>query len=93
MWERKTLLIPKQSNLILCSYVNTTRLIQVVRSANVTNWYLERVVFPAQRFWFEAPPEACIEVHTGTTICAILSDKIPCDRLHIKDKLLSQNYL
>lgn len=84
MWESKTLLTSKQSNLILCSYVNTTRLIQVVRSENVTNWYFERVIFPGQRFWFEAPPEAYLEVHTGTTISAILSDKIHCDRLHIK---------
>lgn len=83
MWERKTLLIPDQSGWIVCNYVNFTSQIQVLRIANIPNWYFERVIFPKQDFRFEAPPDADLEIHTGILASAILSDKIQCDRLRI----------
>ncbi|TVQ42203.1 MAG: DUF1830 domain-containing protein [Gloeocapsa sp. DLM2.Bin57] len=69
----------------LCCYVNATSQIQVVRITNIPNWYFERVAFPGQRLVFEATPEALLEVHTGMMASAILSDTIPCERLHIQD--------
>ncbi|PMB26086.1 DUF1830 domain-containing protein [Fischerella thermalis] len=76
---------PEQSGKILCCYVNATSKIQVARISNVPNWYFERVVFPGQRLVFEAPVEAQLEIHTGMMASAILSDKIPCDRLALNE--------
>jgi hypothetical protein len=73
------------SGSILCCYVNATSQIQVARITNIPNWYFERVVFPGQRLMFEALPDAYLEIHTGMMASAILSDKIPCERLVIKD--------
>lgn len=74
-----------QKQQILCCYVNATSHIQVARITNIPNWYFERVVFPGQRLVFEALPEAQLEIHTGMMASAILSDKIPCERLCIDE--------
>jgi len=74
----------EQPGKILCAYVNATSQIQIARIVNVPNWYFERVIFPGQRLLFEAPPDAQMEIHTSTKVCAILSDKILCNRLRIK---------
>ncbi|AFY33367.1 DUF1830 domain-containing protein [Calothrix sp. PCC 7507] len=76
---------PEQSGTVLCCYVNATSKIQVARISNIRNWYFERVVFPGQRLVFEAPQAGQMEIHTGMMASAILSDKIPCDRLVIKE--------
>ncbi|RCJ34135.1 hypothetical protein A6770_17555 [Nostoc minutum NIES-26] len=81
---------PEQSGNILCCYVNATSKIQVARISNIPNWYFERVVFPGQRLVFEAPYEAHMEIHTGMMASAILSDKIPCDRLAINEPSSSE---
>lgn len=73
-------------NGILCCYVNATSKVQIARITNIPNWYFERVVFPGQRLVFEAIPEAVLEIHTGMMASAILSDKIPCDRLRIDEE-------
>lgn len=73
------------SGKILCCYVNATSHIQIARITNISNWYFERVVFPGQRLVFEAVPAALLEIHTGMMASAILSDKIPCDRLQINE--------
>ena len=76
---------PEQTGKLLCCYVNATNKIQVARISNISNWYFERVVFPGQRLVFEAPGSAQLEIHTGMMASAILSDKIPCDRLAIDE--------
>jgi hypothetical protein len=73
------------SGKILCCYVNATSQIQIARITNIPNWYFERVVFPGQRLVFEAVPSALMEIHTGMMASAILSDKVPCDRLQINE--------
>lgn len=73
----------EQSEKILCCYVNATSKIQIARIANISNWYFERVVFPGQRLLFEALPNAQLEIHTGMTITAILSDQISCNHLRV----------
>ena len=81
--------IPSQfsarSRQILCGYVNATSWIQIIRITNIPNWYFERVVFPGQRLWFKALPSADLEIHTGIIASAILSNKIHCDNLQIKE--------
>ncbi len=76
---------PEQSGKILCCYINATSKIQIVRICNISNWYFERVVFPGQRLIFEAPRKGQMEIHTGMMASAILSDKIPCDRLMLDE--------
>lgn len=72
---------PDSSSYLVCCYVNATSKIQIARIANIANWYYERVVFPGQRLVFQTPPQSILEIHTGMMASAILSDKIPCDRL------------
>ena len=82
---------PDSSEHIFCCYVNATSKIQIARIANVANWYFERVIFPGQRLVFEAPLEAVLEIHTGMMATAILSDKIPCDRLCVGEEETAPN--
>lgn len=49
---------------ILCGCANTSKHLQIIRIANIPDWYFERVVFPGQRLLFEAPREAELEVYT-----------------------------
>jgi Domain of unknown function (DUF1830) len=79
----------KDNNQILCYYANVTHLVQVVRIANIPNWYMEKVIFPGQRLMFEAPAEAVLEIHTGVVASAILSDKIPCYVLRVIEEVSS----
>ncbi|MEH2323221.1 MAG: DUF1830 domain-containing protein [Nostoc sp.] len=83
---------PEQSGKILCCYINATSKIQVARISNIPNWYFERVVFPGQRLVFEAPRKGQLEIHTGMMASAILSDKIPCDRLMLEEPSTSEFY-
>ncbi|MCT7949957.1 DUF1830 domain-containing protein [Ancylothrix sp. C2] len=71
---------------IVCCYVNATSKIQIARITNIQNWYFERVVFPGQRLVFESFAEGLLEIHTGMMASAILSDKIPCNRLRISEQ-------
>jgi hypothetical protein len=68
---------------VLCSYVNTSQSIQVARITEVPGFFLERTIFPGQRILFECLPTAHLEIHTGMLTSAILTDKIPCDRLQV----------
>lgn len=77
--------LPKTaSEQFLCSYINSTSKIQVVRITNIPNWYFERVVFPSQTLLFEVLPGAVLEVHSGMMTSAILSDRIACEQLAVE---------
>lgn len=71
-------------NRILCCYLNDTHRIKVVRITNIANWYFERVVFPADRLLFEAPPEAKLEIYVTNLSVVALVEIIACDRLAVK---------
>ena len=75
----------EEGDRLLCSYINATSQIQVARITNVDNWYFERVVFPGQRLVFEAISYGILEIHSGMMASAILSDRIPCQRLAIEN--------
>ena len=77
----------EKSERILCCYMNSTNQIQIARSANISTWYFERVVFPQQRLLFEALPNALLEIHTSETATAILTDKIKCEFLQIHEAI------
>jgi hypothetical protein len=71
----------------MCYYVNPTHQIQVLKITNIPNWYFEKVVFPKQRLMFEAAPEALLEIHTVIRASSILSDKIQCHLLGVKESV------
>ncbi len=68
---------------ILCCYVNGTAQILIARITNIPNWHFERVVFPKERFLFEAPPTAQLEIHRNTKAGTTLSDCLPCSYLRV----------
>jgi hypothetical protein len=73
------------SSQILCSYVNVTRAIQIIRIVNIPNLYFERSVFPGQKLLFKSLREAQLEIHTGAMISSILSDRVPCQVLQVNE--------
>ena len=69
---------------IICSYKNKTSTVQIIRIANIPNWYFERVVFPWEILLFEALPEAVLEIFTSEEARPILRDRFLCDHLKVK---------
>ena len=69
------------SGYITCHYMNRTSLLQIVRIANILNWYFERFIFPCQQLIFHALPEALLEVHSNEMAPASLVNHIPCTQL------------
>jgi hypothetical protein len=65
---------------IICFYMNDSRKIQIIRTLPKANW--ERVVFPRQRFLFEALTSDKLELQ----ICKVISLLIPCHKLRVDEK-------
>lgn len=78
----------KYSERILCFYTNATSLMQIIRLSNISSKHLERVVFPGERLFFEAVPNAKLEIHTGMMEGEMSSDRINCNCLRVTDKTL-----
>ncbi|NEP46286.1 MAG: DUF1830 domain-containing protein, partial [Okeania sp. SIO2H7] len=74
----------KENREILCCYVNATSRAQIARISNIPNWYLEHVVFPGERFLFEALPEAELEIYQSLETGEIVGDRLECDRLKVE---------
>ncbi|MEB3826499.1 DUF1830 domain-containing protein [Phormidium sp. CCY1219] len=70
---------------ILCFYFNQSDRIVLLKSKNFPSKHFERVVFPNQRFMFEAVPHADLEVHIGDSGGWTVTEVIPCDRLQVKE--------
>jgi hypothetical protein len=68
---------------ILCSYKNVTSKIQVIRIANIPDWYFEKAIFPQEQLLFEALPDAELEIYSGTAWGAKLVETIHCFRLKV----------
>ena len=77
------LLTSESSEQILCRYVNATSLIQIIRIANIPNWYFDRVIFPGESLLFKALLHAQLEIHTCEVASAIQSNTIHCERLRV----------
>jgi len=74
-------------NFLLCHFFNERDQVVVIRITNIPNWYLERVVFPAQRLMFEAPEGAVLEVYSPEAE-TLREDTIPCHELCVKPEML-----
>jgi len=79
--------LTSKKNMLLCHFFNEKNQVVIARIRNVPNWYLERVVFPAQRFLFEAPEGAVLEIHSPET-GTIHEDTIPCQELSVSEGVL-----
>jgi hypothetical protein len=69
---------------ILCYYMNATKRIQVVRLSHLTEGEWEHILFPAQNFMFEAPPEAMLEVYKSPTLSIAPPEYILCRTLQVQ---------
>lgn len=75
-----------RSESILCWYVNTTSQVQVLRIANIPNWYFERTVFPGERFFFESFPDAELEVYQKIDPQSMACEKLLCETLQVQEE-------
>jgi hypothetical protein len=69
---------------VLCYYVNATRRIQVVRLSHLSEGEWEHILFPAQNFMFEAPPEAMLEVYKNPAMSVAPPESILCRGLQVQ---------
>jgi hypothetical protein len=72
------------SDPILCYYVNATKRIQVVRLSHLTEGEWEHILFPAQNFMFEAPPEAMLEIYKSPALSVVPPEYILCRTLQVQ---------
>ncbi|MGR3275856.1 DUF1830 domain-containing protein [Acaryochloris marina NIES-2412] len=69
---------------MLCSYVNQTPFLEIIRISNIQNWYFEKVVFQQQRILFDCQTQAILEVYSSEFSTALLVDKIACEVLQVE---------
>lgn len=72
------------SNPILCFYANVTGKLQLARVQ--TQPCFERLVFPNEKFMFEALPEGILEIYTYTTSGITLLKNVVCQDLQVRQK-------
>jgi Domain of unknown function (DUF1830) len=71
---------------VLCYYMNATKRIQVVRLSHLTEGEWEHILFPAQNFMFEAPPEAMLQVYKSPTLSIAPPEYILCRTLQVQSE-------
>jgi DNA-directed RNA polymerase subunit RPC12/RpoP len=82
--DQKTKKVPPQTTgFLMCSYINSTLQIQLVRIANIPGFFLEQAVLPGQRIIFVSVSAARLEIYTYGNVTAIADDSIPCEQLSI----------
>lgn len=67
----------------LYCYLNSSHKMQLVRVKNLHRQKLEKIVFPRQRFLFEAIPDANLEVYIEQEGKEILQKTFSCHELQI----------
>jgi hypothetical protein len=75
----------KESNQILCYYINETNDVQIVRMMNGVACNFERIVFAEERILFRALSEAHLEVYSFLTYGA-QSSKVDCRSLRVNQE-------
>ncbi|MEQ8754133.1 MAG: DUF1830 domain-containing protein [Coleofasciculus sp. G1-WW12-02] len=75
------------SNLMLCYYTNGTGKTLIARITNIPNWRFERIIFPQERLFFEAPSQAKLELHHNGETAMSLIDSIPCSYLKVQEQM------
>ncbi|MGL5083765.1 MAG: DUF1830 domain-containing protein [Microcoleaceae cyanobacterium] len=73
------------ANKVMCYYLNQTQKVQVARISNITNWYLERVIFPGEYLLFEAPSDADLEIYQASKDGIELLEQQLCEHLRVEE--------
>lgn len=68
---------------ILCYYTNRSNSIQQVQLQTNPQLSLDRIVFPGEKFMFEALPEGLLEIYTCTATGLHLLQTIACEQLQV----------
>ena len=68
---------------MLCYYANNTKRNQLIRVTSEGNITLEKIVFPRQRFLFEAMPESQLEIYYSQGENPKVAQIIPCQNLKV----------
>lgn len=66
---------------ILCYYTNRSKAVQQIRLQKDSS--LDRIVFPGEKFMFEALPEGLLEIYTYTATGLQLLQTIACEQLQV----------
>jgi hypothetical protein len=82
--ETGTPISPALSAPVLCCYINGTSRIQVARLSHLSEGEWEHILFPGQRFMFEAPPEAMLEIYKSPALSITPPEHIPCCELRVQ---------
>ncbi|BAU64689.1 hypothetical protein STA3757_20620 [Stanieria sp. NIES-3757] len=72
----------------LCCYFNHTNKIVIARLHGIAKRDCERVIFPQERFLFEAPIDSELEIVQFYST-NIFKDIIPCSELIVREKNLT----
>ena len=68
---------------ILCSYLNSTNKVQLIRVWNGRNYSLEKIIFPQERILFEATSVGILEIHAKRKGRQLLEDIFSCSNLQV----------
>ncbi|NJR49687.1 MAG: DUF1830 domain-containing protein [Leptolyngbyaceae cyanobacterium CSU_1_3] len=71
---------------ILCYYVNATTQLQIAQIVNIPGLQFQRLVFPNQRFLFEATSGAILEIYIDTTQNSTPLKQIACAQLQVNQR-------
>jgi hypothetical protein len=74
----------KTTDSILCFYHNPTGKLQLARLLCQSSF--ERLVFPGEKFMFEALPEGTLEIYTYTKSGISLLENVVCQDLQVHQK-------
>lgn len=75
---------PEKKNQQLYCYINHLSKVVIVRLLGLKDRHCERVIFPGEKFFFEANDNCQIEVSQQTNI-GIIQDIIDCSQLKLRD--------
>lgn len=76
---------PLEQKQQLCCYFNASTEIVIARITNSLDKNYERVVFPKERFLFEASSDAYLEIHQYTQT-GIHKNLLPCTELQVSER-------
>lgn len=70
-------------NIALCYYINPSADIQVLRIHEERDFYFEKVVFPRERLFFNAPRSSTLQVFSQDN-AALSLNTIPCAQIQVR---------
>lgn len=72
-------------DIALCYYANPSADVQVLRIKASQNFYFEKVIFPQERLFFNAPRSSTLQVFNQGDSALSLST-IPCAQIQVRER-------